>query len=103
MPATDLDRGEGYKAPAATNTPEALVSTSTLCTAVEIVAVRSNRTANTSSMWLGYTATNDSQRKELAPGATWTLESNEGEQLDLATIYVDSVTVGDGVIFTYLN
>lgn len=89
---------EGTKAPAAIATPEALAATN-LVTSVLIRAGRTARVANTGSVWIGFSSTNDSQLIELVPGATITIDAPYGKYIDLASIYVDSVTLGDGVVF----
>jgi len=90
---------QGVKAPAATGTPEPLTAVETLVHSVRIKAARAGRVANTGSVWLGYTATNDAQLWELVPTEWISITAPPGKVLDLALIYVDSVTLTDGVIF----
>ena len=90
---------QGSKLPAATGTPEALATEQTLVRFLRIRAMRSGRVANTGSVYVGFSATNDAQLEELVPSEWLTLTPPAGEYLDLATIYVDAVTLGDGVIF----
>lgn len=89
---------EGTRAPAATTTPEALTTTN-LVHSVLIRAGRTARVANTGSVWIGVTSTNDTQLIELVPGATITFTAPPGKYIDLATIYVDAVTLTDGVVY----
>lgn len=89
----------GTKAPAATGTPEALAADGTYVQTVTIVALRTGRVANTSSVWIDSTATNDAQLLELIPGAFVTLTAPPGKVIDLNDIYVDSTTLTDGVFF----
>jgi hypothetical protein len=97
-PTTAATFAEGTKAPAAIATPEALATTN-LVHSVIIRAGRTARVSNTGSVWIGTTSTNDSQLIELIPGAVLTISAPPGKYIDLATIYVDSVTLTDGVIY----
>lgn len=97
-PTTAATYVEGTKAPASTGTPEAL-STTNLVHSVIIRAGRTARVANTGSVWIGTSSTNDTQLIELIPGATLTITAPPGKYIDLAGIYVDSVTSTDGVVF----
>lgn len=89
----------GVKAPAATGTPEALAATETLVHQVFIRAGRTGRVANAGSVWLGTSATNDAQQYELLPGEWISFTAPPGKSIDLALLYVDAVTLTDGVIF----
>lgn len=96
----------GSKAPASAGTPEALAAAATYVQQVVICGQRAARVANTGSVWIGSSSVNDSQLIELTPGAaaspgingsSYTLTAPPGKVIDLGDIYVDSVTVGDGV------
>jgi hypothetical protein len=97
----------GSKAPASAGTPEALAAAATYVQQVVICAQRAARVANTGSVWIGSSSANDSQLVELlagvaAPGpgingSSYTITAPPGKVIDLGDIYVDSVTVGDGV------
>lgn len=97
-PTTAATYVEGTRAPASLATPEALTTTN-LVHSVIIRAGRTARVANTSSVWVGTTSTNDAQLLELIPGATLTITAPPGKYIDLSTIYVDAVTLTDGVIY----
>lgn len=97
----------GSKAPASAGTPEALAAAATYVQQVVICGQRAARVANTGSVWIGSSSANDSQLVELlagvaAPGpgingTSYTITAPPGKVIDLGDIYVDSVTVGDGV------
>lgn len=93
----------GTKAPAATATPEAITASQTLVSSVIIRAGRTARVANTGSVWIGVSSTNDTQLIELIPGASLSLTAPPGKTIDLATIYVDSVTLTDGITYLALQ
>lgn len=101
--ATSSTLSEGTRAPADIATPEAIAASTTLVQSVIIRAGRTARVANTSSVWIGKTSTNDSQLIELIPGNTITLTAPPGENIDLNLIYVDSVTLTDGVVWMALK
>lgn len=82
--------------PAAIATPIPLSATPLLCMSVIIVASR-GRTVNTGNVYLGTSATNDSQVFPLIPGAQIQLFGDEDNLLDLSQIYVDAATLNDGV------
>ncbi len=98
----------GTKAPAATGTPEPIAAAGTYVSSVTIIAQRAARVANTSSVWIDATATNDAQLIELTPGAAaspgingsaYSFNAPPGKVIDLGDLYVDAVTLGDGVTF----
>ncbi len=89
----------GLKAPASAGTPEALAADGTYVTTVTLWAKRAARVANTGSVWIDSVSTNDAQFIELEPGAYITFTAPAGKFIDLNDLYVDSVTVGDGVFF----
>ena len=98
----------GILAPAATGTPEQLAATGTYVNSVTIIAQRAARVANTSSVWIDAIATNNTQLIELTPGAAaspgingsaYSFNAPPGKVIDLGDIYVDAITLGDGVTF----
>ncbi len=98
----------GAKIPAATGTPERIAAVGTYVNSVTIVAQRAARVTNTSSVWIDAIATNDLQLIELTPGASaspgingsaYSFNAPPGKVIDLGDIYVDAVTLGDGVTF----
>lgn len=108
-PATAANKAtfvRGFVAPASIGTPEALAASGTYVQKVTIFAIRASRTTNTSSVWVDGIATNNAQSIELLPGsaanpmgAFVSFEAPPGKVIDLADIYVDSVTVTDGVFY----
>lgn len=87
----------GTKVPAAIATPEALATVEIPVHSVTIQARRAARAANVGSVWIGFGSANDSQNWELTPGKELTLTAPEGKKIDLASIFVDSATLTDGV------
>lgn len=89
---------EFYKAPAAIATPEPLMAASTLVATVTLYAQRAGRgNANVGSVWWGWSGTNDSQYKELLPGDQIVISAPPGKLIDLNQLYIDAVTLTDGV------
>jgi hypothetical protein len=78
-------------------TAEALVTVPTLVQAVEFIGYKARGTANTGAVYVG---TKQAQLRTLASGAALTLQANDGGKLDLAEIYIDAATNGDGVLWT---
>jgi hypothetical protein len=89
----------GSKIPAATGTPEALAAGGTLVQSVVIYAQRGARTGNTGSVFIDSASANDAQQIELMAGQSWQLTAPPGKTIDLSLLYVDAVTLGDGVFF----
>lgn len=87
----------------AANTPEALAASQTLVESVLIQAKKGFNSANTSAVFIGFSATNDSNYLELLPGDSVTLNAPQGKKLDLNLIYIECVTAGDGVTYTSVN
>lgn len=90
----------GRKTVTATGTPEALVSASRCVQSVEIRAQKSQNSANTGNVYVGFSSGNGEQDVPLEPGDVWAVTMDQGQKLDLATIYIDVATNGDGVTFT---
>lgn len=88
---------------AAAATPEALAGSTTLVESVIIQAKKGFNSANTSAVFVGFSATNDSNYLELLPGDSVTLNAPQGKKLDLNLIYIECVTAGDGVTYTSVN
>ncbi len=99
----------GSKLPASAATPERLAAPGTYVSSVTIIGQRLARVANASSVFIGSSSVNDSQLVELTPGGTvpgvngsaYSFTAPPGRVIDLGDIYVDVITVGDGV--TYLG
>lgn len=91
------------KTVAASGTPEALGSG-----LVESVAIRPNKargTANTGNVYIQSAATNDlAGGWELTPTASpIVITAPAGKKIDLASIFIDVATNGDGVVAMTLN
>jgi len=89
----------GHKAPADVDVPEALAADNTFVSTVTIFAQRASRVANSSNVYVDATATNNLQAMEIAPGGAVTMTAPPGKVIDLNDLYVDSVTVTDGVFY----
>lgn len=96
----------GSKAPASASVPEALAAVGTYVWQVVICGQRGAQVANTSSVFIDSISTNAQQNIELTPGAaaapgingsSYTITAPPGKFIDLGDIYVDVITVGDGV------
>lgn len=103
----DIEIGQGRKTVAAAGTREALVSTSTMYTKVDICALE----GNTSEVVVGGSGViaSESTRAGVPIYVTsglpdcYTIESKFGTVGNLANIYLDVKTNADGVSFTYQN
>lgn len=90
---TNATLAHGTKTVTAAGTPEALGAGT--CRAIVISPLRTN----TGDVYLGASATNDSQHVE----PPIVLEAPAGKLLNLADIYVDVTVNGEGVAFITLN
>lgn len=88
---------EGRCDPVDINTPKALAAVQTLVANVTIYARRAARVSNTSQVWWGHSAGNGSQNKRIAVDSYTVISAPPGKLIDLATIYIDLETAGDGV------
>ncbi len=88
----------GVKTVSATGTPEPLVASTTYVNSVLIQAGKA-RSANASSVWVGFSVTNDAQPIELLPGDAISFEAPPGKRIDISGIYIDVTTANDGVRF----
>ncbi len=59
------------------------------------------RTANTGTVYLGLSATNDTQPVPIATGAERTIEAVTGARHNLADFWLDVVTAADGVVIWF--
>lgn len=91
---------EGKKTVASSGTPEAIYSSSLAVQSIEIIAQKDQNSANTGTIWVGWTSTNGAPRRPMAAGDTWSIAAPFGSKLDLGAIYVDVANNGDGVTFT---
>lgn len=65
---------------------------------VLFIGVKAARTNNTSIAYLGLTATNDTQAIPIAIGGERTLEVQPGTKAYLSDLWLDVLTIGDGVL-----
>ena len=82
-------------------TPEAIAADNTFFRHATIIAKKAARTANTGTIYLGVTSTNDDQSIDMEPGDIWRIVAPVGSKLDLNDFYVDVTTNGDGVVVIY--
>lgn len=90
---------ENAKTVTSAGTPEAVSATSLAVQSVEFIAQKDQGSANSGNIWIGFSATNGAQRRLMAPGDVWAITADQGQKLDLAGIYVDVATNGDGVTY----
>ena len=88
---------QAYKTVAASGTPEALGSG--LVESVTITGQKNRTTANTGSVWIGFSSVNDTQLRLLVPGDSISYTAPDGKKIDLSGIFVDVATNGDGVLY----
>jgi|TARA_R100001530_G_scaffold2201_4_gene3696 hypothetical protein len=98
LQSTYFDVISGRKAVTASTTAEALFSTVTPCKNITVVALL----ANTTAIYVGGTST------EALSGSQMGIPLNAGDSYtlgaeDCADVYVDVLTDGEGVTFTYLK
>lgn len=89
----------GSKAPADIAVPERIAAVGTFVQSVLIIAQKAGRAGNAGSVFIDSIAGNDAQLVELVPGAQIPFTAPPGKVIDLGDIYVDAVTLGDGVTF----
>lgn len=65
---------------------------------VRFVGLKAARTANTGTVYLGLTSTNDAQPISIATGVTLALEAATGAKLFLSDLWLDVATNADGVL-----
>lgn len=99
---TLLTPSEITKTVAASGTPEALAADGTFFHVAKIKAIKASRAANTGTVYLGCSSSNDSQPIELGAGDEITIDVGvNGAKLDLNDFYLDVATNGDGVTIQY--
>lgn len=84
-----------------TSSPVALTNTVIRATRVTFIGKKDNRTANTGTVYIGATSTNDQQPIEVASGATVSLNLPANTVIDLSKLYLDVATANDGVLVLY--
>lgn len=68
---------------------------------VTIIGKASPRSANTSTAYIGFTSGNDTQPYPVLSGGEVVLRIPDNETINLANIWVDVGTAGDGVTIIY--
>ncbi len=91
---------QAAKVVAATGTPEAISATTLLVDSVVIYGQKAKGSNNTSTCYLGFTSVNEAQLLPITAGSYVSLSAPLGKKIDLAGIFVDVGTAGDGVIYT---
>lgn len=92
---------QSKKTVAATGTPEALVADETPAQWVEMIAQKDQGSANTGSIWYGPSSADATNTRLMATGAVARIDAPAGQKINLADIFIDVATNGDGVTFTY--
>ncbi len=90
--------GFAIKSVTSAGTPEALVAASTLVCSVLIVPKR----GNSNPVWIGSSSTNDQPSIKVTDVGVQ-LNAPPGSRIDLANIFVDVTTNGEGVAYESLN
>lgn len=83
------------------STPEAIASSPTFFTTAIIMGKKAVRTVNANTVYLGDSATNDTQALDIGIDDKYHLVMPAGTKGDLSRIYVDVTTNGDGVVVLY--
>lgn len=86
-----------------TATPARIAAQGTYAASVTIIGNKDWRTANTGTVYIGPTSTNNVQPIAITPGSTVTLSFSQGQFIDLYDWYVDVTTANDGVVVIYSN
>lgn len=72
-----------------------------LVDSVSFTGQKARATDNAGNVFLGYSATNDTQLFAIAPGKTVTMRAPAGASIDLGRFYLDVATNNDGLIVSY--
>lgn len=81
-----------------TTVPVRLSSNHVAFASMTIIGNKAERTANTGTVYIGPTSTNDTQPLAIATGATITLVAPPGETIDLYNWWLDPASANDGVV-----
>jgi len=84
-----------------TATPARLAVAGTYATSVTFIGNKDWRTANTGTVYIGPTSTNNVQPLALTPGQVMTLSFASDQYIDLYDWFVDVGTANDGVVIIY--
>lgn len=90
-----------FKTVAAAATPERASATRILCSGFQITGMKDRTTANTGTIWFGWTSANDTQLEPVLSGESRSLTAPLGALFDLSQLYIDVATAADGVLITY--
>ena len=89
------------KTNASTGTPVRLAAQGTFATSVTIIGNNAARTANTGTVYIGPTSTDNAQPIAITTGQTVTLTFASDQYIDLYDWYLDVATANDGVVIVY--
>ena len=89
------------KTNSSTSVPVRLAPLGTHASKVTFIGNNAARTANTGTVYVGPTSTNDTQVLAITTGQVMTIECAPGEWIDLYEWYLDPVTANDGVVILY--
>lgn len=81
-----------------TTVPVRLSSNHVAFASMTVIGNKAERTANTGTVYIGPTSTNDTQALAITSGATITLVAPVGETIDLYNWWLDPATANDGVV-----
>lgn len=81
-----------------TTVPVRLSSNHVAFASMTVIGNKAERTANTGTVYIGPTSTNDTQAIAITTGATVTLVAPPGETIDLFNWWLDPATANDGVV-----
>lgn len=84
-----------------TSAPIALAPAGTYASSVTLIGNKTARTANTGTVYVGPTATNDAQPVSVTSGQTVTIVAPPGEWIDLNEWYLDVATANDGLVIIW--
>ncbi len=89
------------KTNSSTSVPVRIAPLGTYASKVTFIGNNAARTANTGTVYVGPTSTNDTQTLAITTGQTMTIECAPGEWIDLYEWYLDPATANDGVVVLY--
>lgn len=99
---TSASMAQGVKTVSATGTPERLVVSTLQVDTVFLQAMKGFNSANSSAVYIGFSAVNDSNYIQMLPGDSLTFTAPSGKKLDLNLFYIEVTTNGDGVSYTWM-
>lgn len=90
---------QAAKTVALTTVPEAVAAATRLVDSVVLYGQKARATNNTSTCYVGFTNVDGEQLLPITAGSYISLSAPPGKKIDLAGIYVDVGTNGDGVVY----